>query len=242
MTVGSLFSGIGGFDLGFQRAGFEIKWMVEQSGFCQNILWKRFPGVPLQPDVRKCGAWNLSEVDVICGGFPCQPTSTIGKRQVEEDERWLWPEFARIIGSLRPRYVVVENPTGILARGFGRILGDLADLGYDAEWEVFPAGAFGARHRRDRAFVVAYPAGGRLEGRDGEAANRRGYQVLRATPPAESVVRWDITAPAVCRAIDGVPDRVDRLRALGNAVVPQVAEYIGGCIFAHSDKKGASGD
>ena len=134
LTVGSLFSGIGGFDLGLERAGMRVVWQVENDAYCRKVLAKHWPDVPCYEDIHDCGAHNLEEVDVICGGFPCQPVSVAGKQLAQDDERWLWPEFARLVGELRPRHVFVENVPGILVRGLGDVLGDLAALGYDAEW------------------------------------------------------------------------------------------------------------
>src|SRR5215831_9561802 len=154
LTVGSLFDGIGGFDLGFQRAGFDIRWQVEIDPFCRRVLAKHWPDVQRFEDVRTAGAHNLSVVDVLCGGFPCQPHSLAGRRGGSQDERDLWPEFARLIRELRPRWVVAENVPGLLSsdagRFFGNILRDLAESGYDAEWDCLPASVFGAPHRRDR--------------------------------------------------------------------------------------------
>jgi DNA-cytosine methyltransferase len=157
LTVGSLFSGIGGFDLGFQRAGFEIKWQVEIDPFCRRVLEKHWPGVKRYSDVRHLHAPEPAWVDVVCGGFPCQDISDAGKRAGIDGERsGLWAEFARLIRELEPRYIVVENVAALLGRGLSRVLGDLAESGYDAEWDCLPASAVGAPHRRDRIWIVAY--------------------------------------------------------------------------------------
>lgn len=188
LTVGSLFSGIGAFDLGFERAGMRTLWFCEQDEFCRRVLARHWPGVPCYPDVRALvgnanGASTHSyaeeggprpavgesgrgmdvpvpvpHVDVLCGGFPCQDLSYAGRGAgIEGARSGLWSEFARLIGDLRPRYVVVENVPALLGRGLGRVLGDLAALGFDAEWDCLPASAFGAPHRRDRFWLVAYP-------------------------------------------------------------------------------------
>lgn len=162
MTHGSLFCGIGGIDLGFERAGIETLWQVEHDDYCTRVLEKHWPRVQRFRDVRECGtpnsghSANLARVDIISGGFPCQPVSLAGKRRGQDDPRWLWPEFARIVRELRPRYVVVENVPGLLHLGMGDVLGDLAACGYDAEWDCLPAAAFGAPHLRYRVFIVAY--------------------------------------------------------------------------------------
>ena len=233
MKVGSLFAGIGGLELGLERAGMEVVWQVEIDDFCNRVLEKHWPDVKRYRDVREVGKHNLEPVDLICGGFPCQPVSKAGKGMGQEDERWLWPEFSRVVGEIRPRFVLMENVPALLVRGMGDILGDMAAIGFDAEWDCLPAGAFGARHKRDRTFLVAHPTGDGVEGGYIKAAP--GWRTTsRVAPLTTSPVRWDITEPCVCRATDGIPNRVDRLRSLGNAVVPQVAEWIGRRIMEFS--------
>lgn len=160
LTVGSLFSGIGGLELGLERAGMSVRWQVEFDPFCQAVLAKHWPDAVRFGDVHEVGAHNLEAVDVICGGFPCQPISQAGKQLGRADERWLWPQFARIIRELRPRYVLVENVANLrsMEHGglMGEVLGDLAASGYDAEWSCIPASAVGAPHRRDRIWIVAH--------------------------------------------------------------------------------------
>lgn len=212
LCVGSLFSGIGGLDLGLERAGMRVVWQCEADEWCRRVLAKHWPDIPCYTDVRYITA-DAPPVDVLCGGFPCQPVSVAGKRLAQDDERWLWPEFFRVICALRPRIVIVENVAGLLARGIGDVLGDLAKAGYDAEWERLPAAAIGAPHRRERVWIMAYPCGSRLEG-DGPAWT------------AWDCAAWP-TEPNVRRVAHGIPHRVDRTRGLGNAVVPYVAEQIG---------------
>jgi DNA (cytosine-5)-methyltransferase 1 len=164
LNVGSLFAGIGGFDLGLERAGMHTVWQVEQEPFRRAVLARQFPDAQRFKDVRDVGAHNLEWVDVICGGFPCQDLSLAGKGAgIDGARSGLWSEYARIVGELRPRYVIVENVPALLGRGMGRVLGDLAALGYDAEWDCLPASAFGAPHRRDRLWIVAYSTSARLE-------------------------------------------------------------------------------
>jgi DNA (cytosine-5)-methyltransferase 1 len=160
LNVLSLFAGIGGLDLGLERAGMTTVGQVELDPYCRSVLARRWPEVPRHDDVRTCSEWWMGEprpaVDVVSGGFPCQPDSVAGLRLAQADERWLWPAMATVVGDLRPRLVIVENVPGLLTAGFGDVLGDLAALGFDAEWDCIPASAFGAPHRRDRVFVVAY--------------------------------------------------------------------------------------
>jgi DNA (cytosine-5)-methyltransferase 1 len=266
VRIGSLFSGIGGLDLGLERAGMEVAWQVEIDPFCRKVLAKHWPDVPRYEDVHDVGAHNLKAVDLICAGFPCQPVSLAGKQLAQADERWLWPEVARIIRELRPAYVLLENVPGLLVRGLGDVLGDLAALRYDAEWENIPAAAFGAPHLRYRVFVVAYPhhsRGGPPEvlraersdssfaGDDGEArsvadteserlegrpAARHGLDAsrVRLLPTGrgeQGASHYWSTEPDVGRLAHGVPVDVARLRALGNAIVPQVAEWLGVCLL-----------
>ncbi len=218
IRFGSLFSGIGGLDLGLERAGMECAWQVEVDEFCLNVTNKNWPRIVNYGDIREIH--DLPSVDLIAGGFPCQSTSVAGKKLWRNDERWLWPEFFRIVRLLRPRYVLVENPTGILHRGIGDITGDLASLGFCIEWERLRASDFGAPHRRERIFFVAHSAGKRLE---------RGVFTKTTWQTFGEFARgtWWESEPKIPRVVDGVPNRVDRLRAIGNAVVPQVAEWIG---------------
>lgn len=159
-TFGSLFSGIGGLDLGLERAGMQCAWQVEIDDYATKVLQKHWPNVTRFRDVRACGEHNLAPVDLIAGGFPCQDISDAGKQAGIEGERsGLWAEFYRIICELRPRFVLVENVAALLHRGMGRVLGDLAAGGYDAEWQILSAESIGAPHLRERVFIVAYPSG-----------------------------------------------------------------------------------
>lgn len=165
MKIGSLFAGIGGLELGLERAGVgDVVWQVEREPFCQNILAKQWPNATQFDDVRAVGAHNLKPVDVICGGFPCQDISYAGKGLGLSGERsGLWSEFTRVIGELGPRFVVVENVAALLSRGLGDVLGTLSELGYDAQWRTIRASDVGAPHRRERLFIVAYTRRGRVE-------------------------------------------------------------------------------
>ncbi len=155
-TFGSLFSGIGGLDLGLERAGWECCWQVERDAFRRKVLDKHWPSVNRYGDICEVNFENIESVDLIAGGFPCQPVSSAGKMLAQQDARWLWPEFARAIRTVRPHLVLIENVTGLLIRGFEDVLRDLAASGYDAEWQVLPAIAFGAPHLRARIWIVAY--------------------------------------------------------------------------------------
>jgi len=361
MKFGSLFSGIGGMDLGLEWAGMTCIWQVEIDEYCQRVLQKHWPDVPKYGDIYNVGKHNLETPDLICGGFPCQPVSFAGKQKGIEDERWLWPEFYRVVLELRPRYILVENVPGLYHQGFGEIITDLAEGGYDAEWDCIPASAFGAPHKRERVFIVAYSisdlhyreksrgigaetqissvyrtkddstrrtggAGGvrlsntgyvadaerkqdrrifesriqsnlrtegenvayppskRLEGGIGGTSERsrlasqgqnvadaerkrarsrdvRGNRPLRNAEgemhgrgriEADVSGGWWTTEPCLGELVDGLspelagrfirvvkgcPDRVNKLRALGNAVVPQVAEWIGRLIMEYDNEE-----
>lgn len=270
MNVLSLFSGIGGLELGLERAGMTVVGQVEIDPFCRAVLAKHWPEVPRHDDVRTAVDWWLGEprpaVDVVAGGFPCQPVSLAGLRLAQEDERWLWPAAHMVIRDLRPRYAILENVPGLLGRGMGDVLADLATIGYDAEWDCIPASAVGALHRRNRVFIVAYAQGhrrgtgrpGRPLGSDPDRpavaaaglapttdAAREGRSPRRpvgcgpasagsenADWPVPGRGTWWATEPDVGRVAYGIPARVDRLRALGNAVVPQVAEHIGRIVMS----------
>ena len=159
LKVGSLFSGAGLCDLGLQWTGFRHQWFCEIDPFCRAVLARHWPDIPIYEDVRMLKGDELPPVDVLCGGFPCQDVSSGGLRAgIRQGTRsGLWLEYARLIGEIRPKYVIIENVRGLLSLGIDLVLGDLAALGYDAEWEVLPAAALGAPHHRERVFIVAYP-------------------------------------------------------------------------------------
>ena len=232
MKVLDLFSGIGGFSLGLERAGMETVAFCEIEPFCQKVLAKHWPGVPIYDDVRQLNGERFGAVDLICGGYPCQPFSVAGKRDGERDDRHLWPEFARLIREIRPRWVIGENVAGHITLGLDDVLSDLERLGY--AWEVFviPACAVGARHRRDRVWIIANALRERGRGRNPEwkDAGNVGESPRDSRPNTAGVGAWD-TEPDVGRVANGVPRRVDRLRSLGNAVVPQIPEIIGRAIM-----------
>jgi DNA (cytosine-5)-methyltransferase 1 len=160
LMVGSLFAGIGGIDLGLERAGMQVKWQVENNPYCIRVLEKHWPSIKRYGDIKQVDWSQVEPVDLICGGFPCQPVSVAGARKGDKDERWLWPEFLRAIREVRPKYALVENVPGLLSTDDGRlargVFGDLAEIGYDAEWNIVSAADVGAPHRRQRIFIVAY--------------------------------------------------------------------------------------
>ena len=157
LTVGSLFSGIGGLDLGLERAGMEVIWQSEIDPYACKVLSKHWPEVVNHGNIKEINWQEVERPDVICGGYPCQPFSTAGKRRGEEDSRHLWPWVREAISQLRPKYAILENVRGHLSLGGLSVIAELAAIGYDAEWRVVSAASVGANHRRDRVVIVAYP-------------------------------------------------------------------------------------
>jgi DNA (cytosine-5)-methyltransferase 1 len=278
--MGSLFAGCGGMDLGLERAGFECVWQVEVDPVRRAMLETNWPGLRRHDDVRsflRGDGWRPAEwaCDLLAGGFPCQDIShAAGQRRsgLAGERSSLWFEMSRAVRVLRPRYVLVENVPALLSpvreKGrvvapapVGRVLGDLAELGYVGEYDCFACGTLGAPHPRQRVFIVAYPAGGGRQGvagdgEGGRAAEKEPRPVggrpgvdadpgrpglplpqrpkLVFTPEAAAAGReaiaqrgWWSAEPAVGRVVHGVPGRVDSITALGNSVVPQVAEWVG---------------
>jgi DNA (cytosine-5)-methyltransferase 1 len=237
-----LFAGIGGFSYAAHQLGWQTVAFVEKEPFCQRILANNFPGVPIYDDVRN---YNGTEhtADIVCGGFPCQDVSTAGKAEGIDGERSsLYVEMLRIIRNLRPQYVVVENVAGLLGRGLGRVLGEFSQIGYDAEWRVFSACEFGLPHTRQRMFIIAYPNGKFgvdrfcLEGCRppttwGSITEIGGTDrdIFKLASSADSLLSgWSekYRASPLVRNDDGIPDRLDRIKALGNSIVPQIAYEI----------------
>lgn len=288
LRVLDLFSGIGGFSLGLERTGgFETVAFCEIEKFPRRVLAKHWPEVPCHEDVRKLRGTDIGSVDVICGGYPCQPFSTAGQRRGEKDDRHLWPEFSRLVAELRPTWVIGENVAGHISMGLDDVLSDLEGQGYACRTFVIPACALSAHHRRDRTWVVAYasdvlqprkldagavgstPAGSesgdqcegqaphgerfrpefsagashvdhamcaRLPQRDvatNASQAQTGKQSWRKPFRRNAAPGWQywLTEPTVGRVAHGVPNRVDRLKGLGNAVVPQIPELIGYAIL-----------
>lgn len=230
MRLGSLFAGIGGFDLAARWMGWETAWFSEIDPYASSVLAHHWPGVPNHGDITTLDFRRVEPVDMLCGGFPCQDISNAGKRKGIEGERsGLWREYARAIGDLRPRYVVVENSADLVTRGLDRVLGDLADLRYDAEWTVLSACAVGAPHMRERVYLVAYPNGQHgPEGLWGAASqtNRPLLAADRGQGASPGAPTWVEDPSALYGGADGLPYRVERNHALGNAIVPQCAFVI----------------
>lgn len=241
------FSGIGGFSLAARwLGGIETVQFVEREPYCHRILAKHWPTVPIHDDICTFNPAPRS-ADIVCGGFPCQDISTAGKQAgIKQGTRsGLFYELMRVICVVRPRYVVLENVSAILANGLDTVLGELAEAGFDCEWACIPASAVGACHQRDRWWLVAYADHGNkqatkpINGFKGQTAapNGCGEDASNTSSPRLER-RWAcgsianrlspdwrsyLSEPVLCRGDDGLSGRVDRLKALGNAVVPQVA-------------------
>lgn len=235
LNVLSLFAGIGGIDLGLEQAGMTTVGQVEIDPYCQRVLARHWPEVPRHDDVRTAADWWLSRprprVDVIAGGYPCPAFSQAARgRNVAAN---LWPLMRDVIDELRPGYVLLENVAAHLGRGFAGVLSDLDALGFDAEWSTVTACSVGAAHTRRRLLVVAYPH------RDGEPVFPVDGQAPRMSTTSGDRGRWGIPTSDDIRADDGLPNRVDRLRLLGNAVVPGVAAIAGRAIVGDAHRRAA---
>lgn len=228
MKFVSLFTGLGGMDLGLEWAGMRCVGQCEIDPYATRVLEKHWPRVRRHGDIHTfppepIGEWSCG---ILVGGPPCQPVSVAGKRLGEADERWLWDEYRRVISILRPAYVVIENVPGLIVRGLASILRDLAALGYDAEWDCIPANVFGLPHIRERVFIVAYPM---CEGLEGGR-----LPVFHTSPAGRQVRRVGLSESDVVRKRNGIPNYVERIRGLGNAIVPQVAQWVGEQIMRHA--------
>ena len=280
MYVGSLFSGIGGLELGFAREGFKTRWFVENNPYCQEVLKEHFPGATIYGDIRQLDFSSLAKVDILTGGFPCQDISVAGKRKGLKDGKRssLWKYYAQAIGVLRPQVAVIENVPNLVNLGLDVVLADLAQAGYNAEWFNLRASDFGAPHKRERIFIIAYQQGdnsnayskreqGANQGFDktkqekgqsqselsGHAAcpltddwsdklqafaqeslqGKQGFKSWQDIGSVEELFnRSDIPKPLIRRGDDGLPRKLGiylhkaRIQAIGNAVVPQVAQFI----------------
>lgn len=219
----SLFSGIGGLDLAAEWAGFRTVAFVERDKYCQRVLARHWPDVPIHGDICEL-RWEGYRPFLCSAGFPCQPYSRAGEKLGSKDDRALWPEVVQIVQKSRPTWFVGENVVGIVDLALDGVLADLEAIGYAARAFDIPACAVGAPHERRRIFIVAHAAGERQpEPRitwplsiDEQAPGD-----WEASDALDAIRRGSV--PALCGSNDGVPKRVDRLRALGNAVVPQQA-------------------
>ena len=223
-----LFSGIGGFAIAANAAGYDTRVFCEQDDYCTKVRNRHWPGVPVIRDIREFDGTQWRGADLLTGGFPCQPFSQAGKQGGTSDDRHLWTEMLRIIKEARPRWILGENVAGHINMGLDEVLFDLESQGYTARPIVIPACAVNALHRRDRVWILAHNSGGRRKGsRQNTIQGKRGLSGGKegGRAPALKELR-DIHSPWLCRTSNGVSNRLDRTRGLGNAIVPQVAYEI----------------
>ena len=233
-----LFSGIGGFSLGLESAGLaKTVAFCDIDNFCQKVLKKHWPEVPIFSDIKeltyeKLKANGINNIDIITGGYPCQPFSVAGRKKGEEDPRHLWPEYFRLVKELRPTWVIGENVSGHIKLGLDTVLENLESEGYSARTFSISAASIGANHKRERVWILA----------NSKSSNRDEYEINKehGKPEAQKIFgnrsclsgvssRWEVE-PDVGRVADGLPDTMDRLKSLGNSVVPQIPFLIGSCI------------
>jgi DNA (cytosine-5)-methyltransferase 1 len=244
LTFGSLFAGIGGLDLGLERAGMICKWQVEIEPFASAVLRKHWPHVAKWMDVNTWPTADAERVDVICGGFPCQDVSHAGKRAGLEGKRsGLFYEMMRVVEALQPEYVVIENVSGLLSdHGLSVVLSHLASLGFDAEWTSLFASDFGLPHRRQRTFIVAYA--NCIYGPEGVGIEPNWSQTVFGGGVEQcDVVRIQAPDPAL-RGDHGLSQRLyrHRGRCIGNAVAVPVAEYVGRCLVRFHESSRCQSD
>jgi len=290
-NVGSLFSGIGGIELGFEREGFRTKWFIENAEYCQAVLRKHWPDVPIYGDIREIDFKKLKRVDVLTGGFPCQDISKANPRGngIAGSRSGLWSYYAKVIREIRPKYAVIENVPALANKGLNIVLRDITEAGYDAEWFTLRASDFGALHKRERLFIIVYPniyeldkerrvqkwkettidgvntspnthEFGLLGMQSGKYAMEWKEQTFDEATPSFITDDWeerisrfrreslqgqygfswcqdvrkvedlqgrsDIPEPLFRGGRDGLPFWMDRIKCCGNAVVPQVAQFI----------------
>jgi len=298
MRVLDLFSGIGGFALGLERAGMETVAFCEIDPFCRQVLKKHWPDIPCHMDIRRLTKKDLPEIDLICGGFPCQDISVANTQGVglEGKRSGLWKEYHRIIKEVKPRYVIIENVANLRNKGLNKVLKDVWSLGYDLEWHIIPAFSVGLPHQRERIWILAYSrqdsrgnSGTRRikqDGKRGDGPKVWGSKAVEASGPGEAhgamaytdperleisgtyqanegegsegrahrtgsggndgrfikpesfakyrtsrgEIKWSVE-PELGRVVNGIPQRVDRIKSLGNAIVPHIAQLIGEAII-----------
>ena len=234
MTYLDLFAGVGGMSLGLDRAGMRCVGQVEIDEYCQRVLAKHWPTVPRWNDVRTFTGDDCERPDLVAAGFPCTDVSNAGRRAgIDGEHSGLWFECPRIIRILRPRFVLIENVAAILGRGLDRVLCDLAGVGYDAEWQTLRAGEFGAHHRRARVFILAHRADASRIGLSRSGPLTKGpWSREQFAGLIQAELRLAVPAGSIGGISDGISSRTHRLRALGNAVVPKISQWIGERIMA----------
>lgn len=224
LSHGSLFSGVGGFDLGFERAGFTTLWQVEIDDYATKVLEKHFPDAKRIRDIKDAESADLETPTVITGGPPCQPVSLAGQRRAQADARWLWPSMRALLARLRPPFVVIENVPGLLSAGYDQVCDDLESEAYTVGTLIIPACAVGHPHLRNRVWILAHTESVRMaEGRVENCGSQARQPMPASLVPSGD---WQTVADQLCGVDDGLSHRVHRGKALGNAVVPAIAEQI----------------
>jgi len=247
LTHGSLFSGIGGFELGAEWAGIKTLWNCEIEEFQRSILKKHFPNAKQYTDIRELK--NPEYVDIVSGGFPCQDISNANAnaKGIKGERSGLWSEMFRVIRDIRPKYVLAENSPMLLNRGFEQVLCDLSSIGYDVEWQCLSNYQFGSIHKRNRVYVIAYPL---CIGTKGRVFKSIGFNEIKQTWREDRKSFSDkvyttgyfeaggksIGEPTLIRKDDRVSRQLDRTHSLGNSVKPQIAQYLFECIKQHNGK------
>ncbi len=235
LTHGSCFSGIGGFDLAAIWAGIETLWQIEKDDYCRKVLKKHFPEAKRYKNIMEVNPDDLETVKIISGGFPCQPFSSAGKKRGKEDDRYLWPKMLEVIRAVRPAYVVCENVFGYIDMALDQTLSDLETSGYSCEMFVVPAVALNAPHRRDRVWIIAYTGSQhiytpgletRINTEKTDEADKMWQSIQFIHRGVNQVEFRETDESLLCRSADGLPNELDRIKALGNAIVPQIAYLI----------------
>ncbi len=237
MRLLSLFSGAGLGDLGWMMAGFDIVAQCEIDEYCQKVLALRFPESIKYKDIKELTGEQIKKdvgtVDIVAGGFPCQDISIAGRGEgINGTRSRLWFEQLRIIRLLRPRYAVVENVAGLLVRGLGMVLGGLAEVGYNAEWQVLSSKKFGAYHLRKRLWIVAYPSECGLEKwgeifRDSRHQTSTTHSMYNFEESLQSDGRIWPCASGVQRVGTKIANRIHRFKSIGNGQDPHITAFIG---------------
>ena len=283
LKILDLFSGIGGFSLGLEATGgFETSAFCDIDPYCRKVLQQHWPNVPIFEDIKKLKGTDIGTVDIITGGYPCQPFSVAGKQKGVEDKRHLWPEYFRLIKECRPTWVIGENVSGHIKLGLDSVIEDLESEGYSTRTFSISASSIGANHKRERIWIVAhrkenvadaYGVNDAIGGVDrtiqetggsgsiderGSGTNANGFSQSSKNETLDSTITnsnskrqqeqwrtsttqtknksiecssWWKTEPNVGRVVNGLPNRVDRLKALGNSLIPQIPFYIGQTIL-----------
>ena len=269
-----LFSGIGGFSLGLEATGgFETVAFCDYDSYCQKILRKHWPWVTIYDDIKELNHEKLNsnghtKIDIITGGYPCQPFSVAGRQQGEKDPRHVWPEYFRLIKELRPTWVIGENVSGHVKLGLDTVLETLESEGYSARTFSISASSIGANHQRERIWIVAnsgcsWGSGSEFQRKnENEIKKENANQFERSSSSSQSnmvysdserLEKWESIGenfsqeyqtligadwwsiePDVGRVANGVPKRVDRLKSLGNSLVPHIPYYIGMSILQNT--------